>query len=584
MAMYMVTSAGDADIEQGAFLTEEQYQKVKLDTESQGGMAPEVVTVGKPQHPQDCSQKLIALKDTIHRRWYNAQAYPAKQKQLDDTIVLKPALDAVLEKAYEALNQAKDCQASEAQLAELARYVGTVEGKIKQAELTENLGQQYYKMPNEVAQELFITDINRLANAVHLIGSSFFIVAGEYGGCALSEDNKDTRELNNGVLSYCEGVSKPYGGINSWLMERGTRVEHKLGAHKATLDFAENEDGYGIAINYDESGDQNWETRQAEARGILEGEYGATCEIDGTNMKCKTDIKDPAKIRELAGFLSRLQDLDLLEVDCIGRGAVTALETAKKENERLNAGLYKSRKGVYDVGSWADILGCRSASQARREEESRRWEEEGYDSREAWEQARQRRAVWDAIEYSEAHANKSFDIIRRLLDDNENPDRCRLAYDRLLMAMGYGEEIEDKCDRVDDEVSCERIAKNIADKAKKLAPEVIAECPPVPQILHEEQQGSPYHVMTVKRACELAENDECVTVANQTLKRLLRGDQPTTLDDLVKQKANFCVANYPKSFIAANAKMYGVEVQSPWANQEQKLQELCQGLVEKGVF
>ena len=459
-----------------------------------------------------CSAKIIDLKDRIHEYWFDSQTRQVRTPEI--SYVEKESLDHLLNKGKEALTQAKECGADPSLIGQLDRLIARVGMKLAGTKEIRREGEIYYALPKEVAQNLFVSDINKLANTVHKIGRSLFEVAGKYGGCKLGPD-EDTSELNAGVLSYCEGAP----GENAMIMKGGTRVEHHLGCHSAKVDIQEAERGYDLKLDYTESGYENYRERLSKAIDVLQDKYNLECTGNRLHAECQGKIRDLGRIRELATFLGRLVDIDLLKEECVESAVGNAYETAREVNEELRERAYTSYEGVRDIESWKSYLDCYPEEERREREE----EEEERPSRGRI-LLRQLQSTTNDIRYFQGNARMS---------------KCTPhAYSNLFYAIKNEQNIDNICmelSRIGEhwrEKSCEMRLNEVKEVNTRLANELVARCPPEPIILSAEATPGELQWTTnnIQAVCERIENEECLTAIKQALLREEKGWRPTTLE------------------------------------------------------
>ncbi len=346
-----------------------------------------------------CSKDVISLKDKIHDQWFLAQSGPNKFTQLDQdlnkkSLIKKNTFDPILELANIALERARECQADPQMLGRLESYIARINLKLAASEVVKQFGDQFYRMEPDTATDLMIVDVNKLANAVHVIGRSLLPATGTYCGCKMPPE-EDSKLINSGVLNYCEGVASQKG----YMRESGTQVEHRMGAHSAVITLEEAPGGFDTKLTYTESGDSNWRVRRDKLIELLKKEYGFTCESEELSTKCEGMLENGNGIRALALLISRTKDIDLIDKDCIANAIEKAISEAKQINEDFGQDAYKRWEGIRDSYGWKDLLGCKLASGEERREE--REEEEPESRRE-----KLNRRVGEYLEYLADWQNK----------------------------------------------------------------------------------------------------------------------------------------------------------------------------------
>ena len=319
-------------------------------------------------NPERCSSALIRDKDHLHRAWFNLQSYPVKQRLEDIAYIDKAAMDQFMDDAEASIANAKVCSKAEhaPEVSSLFRTYDKIKGKIQTAEQKTRFGNEVYAMDADIASDMLIVDINKLVNIIHNLGSSFISYEGRYGGCKVSAKD-DLRTVNDGALAYCEGVAFTAGRF----MNSGSKVEHKMGAHSNVIKFEEDEDGYGIELDYSESGADNWDERQNEVNYKLKNTFNLDCRSAGVSTECEGKIRDPNRIRQMAYFLSSVTDVDLLPSDCIPRAADHALEQAVKVVAEEGQEAYRTAPYPSGKDGWAESI-CPEADAESREQRERR--------------------------------------------------------------------------------------------------------------------------------------------------------------------------------------------------------------------
>ena len=317
----------------------------------------------------ECAGEIIELKDSIHRKWFNLQSYPNNIKLRDKTLLSEWWADQLIVDAATALTKGKECGADPVLTDELNSLLDRISVKFENAPVIKFAGDEYYSLPPELATNIIITDINRLANVVHHIGYSFIEDTEIYGGCRVAP-GENVHEINRGALTYCEGVAPGFDGSRiGYLRTGGTKVEHKLGAHKNVIQFTEQEDGYKIDLEYIESGYQNWSERQDGVVSHLEERFGFECEVPGDTARCNAKVRALNDIREMAYFISSIRDVDMLVSDCIDDAIQWAQNEAKETVEQLGHKAHERLPYPNESGQWnAEICG-EPEPEPRREEE-----------------------------------------------------------------------------------------------------------------------------------------------------------------------------------------------------------------------
>jgi len=509
----------------------------------------------------ECASIIIGDKDRIHRRWFEAQSYPSNIKQNDTTLVRADNIHQIVELSKTALEQSKECEAPAIMTNRLQEQINRIETRLGESEHKEWLGQEYYLMPREVATELFVTDINKLANTVHHIGSSFFESLGESGGCKLGE-GEGTRLLNQGVLSYCEGIPNRRGTVR----DSGIEVEHHLGQHSAVVKFNEDEDGYDTNVYYAESGERNWEDRQSGVVDKLEEEYGLECKVAGTGASCRGKIRDVNKVREMACFMGRVSDIDLLRSDCVSDAVDIAFDEAKEVNEELGEKAYTSDQGVRPHGDWEVTLDCYNG-------EDREYDEERRLSR--------REELQQSLDWAILNADTRRKAARGA--------PCSLpAYKYIEKAIQHTDAAENCCLRFGswglegEKEECDGRVKEERESNVEAASALTRRCPAEPVILVAEgQYRDPrdfnYQTSSIEKTCTLAEDEACMKALRTAQSHYERLEKPLTLETLLEKKVERdvekCLSLYNKSTIIYSALNQGLDATAP-------LEELCGKLLE----
>ena len=312
----------------------------------------------------ECAAPIIETKDRLHRRWFNLQSPQSNLRVEGMAYLNKPLLDQIIQEANNAIDYAEQCQGDQRQIANVRGILDRLKDKLQEASKTRYLGQNYYVLFPDEATTILISDINKLINGVHKLGSSFVEISGTYAGCMI-EEGGETRELNRAALAYCEGV-----GTKATLRKNGTSVEHPLGAHSNVAEFEEQEDGYEAKLHYTESGAYNWRARQKGVVGYLNS-IGLDCQTADLSAECKGKVKDPRKITELAYFLSSIRDVDLLPSDCLDAAIDWAKEEAKNTVTELDGEAYKRKPYPNSEGEWNETV-CYTDGDKSREDARRR--------------------------------------------------------------------------------------------------------------------------------------------------------------------------------------------------------------------
>lgn len=320
----------------------------------------------------NCGGSIIGKKDTIHRLWFELQSYPAKIRIKDDTLLNQEKAQQIISTAKEALEKAKKCDAPFYKIQQLEKLIKRFEDKVNAVSTTNYAGSNYYKMLPDLATDLLINDINRIANSVHIIGYGLIPTEEGYAGCEMSRGDS-LSEVNRGALSYCEGVSRNLGRLR----EGGTSIEHLMGKHHNSIRFTEEEDGYGIRMEYVESGDDNWEDRQDCVTGHMKDRFGIRCEPgDGLLSKCQGILRSSQDIRELAYFMGSLSDVDLLTSSCIEAACTYAKENAKEIVVENKEESYRVMPYPSEASSWNEKVCDIPAEEQQERRELEHWESE----------------------------------------------------------------------------------------------------------------------------------------------------------------------------------------------------------------
>lgn len=449
-----------------------------------------------------CAGDIITIKDRIHQDWFELQSYPSKIKYGDQTLLRVNDVKKVVDDAAEAIFKASDCNVGPGYINRIRGLLDRLTEKINATTITNYLGQPYYSMPADFATNILISDINKLANAIHVAGYSLVKPGEKYGGCSLQR-GQNLDAVNGGVLAYCEGVSAG----TSLIQERGTKLEHQLGVHKNVIGFTEEEDGYKVNLAYTESGHSNWDRRQD---GVIKqvGEYGLECEVEGTTAKCEGDMADKDRIREMAYFFSGIHDVDLLSDKCIKLAIDWAIEKAVAVVKERSDEAYKVFPSPYYKDEWAiDICG---------------------ETEERYRPTRQDRIglvhenISETIYFMEKHRAKV-----------KNFSCTKVPYGEADLLSNYERTLDEQCRQLGNlgDNFGAKTCENDLDQEKRLndfaARSLTRRCDPIP-IIHSIEATSDrdwlnYDLGIIQKVCERAEDQKCLEEMASAMKRSKEG-------------------------------------------------------------
>ena len=489
---------------------------------------------------------LIRIKDEIHDSWYKMQR--DKRVEHDMAIINEGYFNDIYQNGMDAISQLEEGGEGEGSEAEEIRsLLNRLAVKKAKAENVEIDGVQSLRMPREMASDLIITDINKLANAIHRIGQSRLRTEGSYAGCVIDADIEDISGVNTGALRYCEGCLH-LDHMRGTIIEPGNTVEHRPGSasnHANVVSFEEGDNGYDVRIEYSESGDRNWKDRQEGVRSFLE-KKGMKCETAGLSMLCMGALGDD-DISETALMFSQLKDIDLLEAECI---PIAFDFTAGQTRDLMD--YYRGNMGDMWGATWTragrsdDVVDC----EAQIEQEAIERQEQ----REAWEERRARREA--RKEEERTHLS---DIANRRHNADIAP--CDLwAYRELSNAISDQQFHDVYCESYRDSYdtkSCERLFERERGANSESAASLISRCPAVPIIeSHEADLNADMQrydlsieesIRTFMRAC-----DDVATVCAEA------GDEDCvktieSIGDRVKRDGQFSAQKMPLGATVAHA-------------------------------
>lgn len=327
----------------------------------------------------ECPSTIISIKDEIHQDWFQLQN--DKIKLNGEAGIKKPLMNKILQASKLALKIIQECN-KEDQSYSVERNIESIQGDISHIESTLALaatkrikGSVYYTLPSDTITDLLIEErhsINSLANNIHLAGTKMIETREYHGGCKVLGDQN---QVNEASLAYCEGV--PESTRRGLLRDHGTKVEHKLGLHSNIVATREIERGYALDIDYHDS-TPKWSSateRMLAVKSVLEEDYGFTCErareTEMLVLKCKGEVQNADQVRELALFMGRLSNIDMLSKEdhyCIPFAVDHALREAKGINRDKGRKAYTTPDRDRSTWDW-QVEVCRPLK-ARMEKES----------------------------------------------------------------------------------------------------------------------------------------------------------------------------------------------------------------------
>ena len=452
----------------------------------------------------ECAGELIHLKDRIHRRWFDLQGYPLHQKRVDSDLFQKKSVDVILELANESLSKARGCVSeNSSRIKLLEATVRKISANIPNWTIEKELGIEYYAVPHQRATDFLIEDLNVLANEVHKIGSALIQTEGTYAGCNL-EVGVDLHDVNSGALSYCEGASGISKSKAAILMDKGTKIEHVLGAHKNVFKVKEDEAGYAVELKYTESGYPNSGARMDAVVDHLKDDFGLSCRTGMSIAECEGTMSDLDQVRLMANFLSSLSDIDLLEEWCIPGVVDNAFDKAVKRHGEFGASVWE-----HTIQRTDSTTGGEYCPQQREDYEER--EEEDYDRR------RHRHFI-------ESYYYRAQNSRHKAAEAPCSPDK----YAAMIVALDSTAKQKKACDAFElaDELHlCSKENKKYSRELNtNVAKEVLKTCPidPIVERIDADYNGTwleDFYLRGLQAICKVTEDEGCEKAVDRLAKR-----------------------------------------------------------------
>ena len=474
---------------------------------------------------------LIKIKDVIHTKWFDLQQ--TKRSNPEFAFVQKKLLDEIIELGYQALSDLKQLNPGSIYIERIEKPLFAAQHKSYVADETWIGPRIWYVMTPERGQAVITQDINKLANQIHLAGMSEIKFTGQYCGCKFAEGLEDLRAINSGVLRYCEGTLK-LGYLRGTVHDPGDAVEHRPGGaetHANTIAFEPTEyGGYDIKMEYVESGDCAWSMRQDGVVARIRALNG-TCETEDLFARC--EIKDASEedIFQIALLISQMKDIDLQPEACID----LAFDGVDAQSRRLTK--IEPRKDVWNSpwtkpGDMPDVSDCRSREEYGSEydaDESRsdRWAER----REAERREERRTLRRQRLEADTLHQEQH---VKDKIEESGEQGCVFRAYDLLDDANIGLADLEDYCEKLSDIDHsrwswCMGLHKDAAEGLAEAAKDLVERCRPEPIILGLEAASRYGRTDSIKRVCQIAEDDACIEAVRQMRKRWEEGTYPGVL-------------------------------------------------------
>lgn len=458
-----------------------------------------------------CGDTLIKHKDDLHLQWFNMQS----QQRTDEfsAYLPKKEYDTIVNTAEAALKELQRCSPLSVKIYSIQDEIQTLKAKViggwMGTETKRFRGNDYYEFEKADAKQLVITNINKLANAIHLAGISLLKVQSSYCGCDVLGEAEELTSFNSGPLAYCQGTLK-LGHKRGNIMPPGNVVEHRPGAastHAALMKFEQAEDGgYDLGVNYTESGDQEWELRQQGVRDYLENRNLKCDDPSGLGLKCQGRVVED-KILEIALFISQLKDIDLLPKNCVDAAFDFIRSQAEELKQRPKEKIWNSTWDRIDKSE--EVANCKEGGQEGDTEEERRRRRDDRD-----------KTHDDRI----MNYVKSLDVMARININDSRHDLCTAqTYNKLENAHEKQNAIYDECLRllVYPESNCKTYSNLLDEAITEASKDLVQRCPPEPIMLGlaADLAGdalrdalSPFDL-----ACHNAENQECIDALNRTI-------------------------------------------------------------------
>ena len=446
---------------------------------------------------------IIGLKDNIHTKWFELQ----RSKRSDDqyAFLQRPLYDEIVRLGHEALDGLKELDPQSIFIERIKKPLNEVEWKSMVAEDIRLLATvPYYVMTPERGQEVITQDINLLANEIHNAGMSLIKARGRYCGCKIAEGIRDLSSINTGVLRYCEGALRMGGSTRAWIQAPGDHVEHKPGAvevHANLIQFEPTEKGYNLAMEYMESGDEQWQLRMDGVTAFMR-KMGGRCKPNYRSTKCEIENVSDDAILDLALMISQLRDVDLMDASCIPM----AFELIAKQAAELKK--VEPKEEIW-MEPWTSLPDTREVMDCQ----GKVYEAENKEEREKRQETRYQR-----------------------LGPSKKDPCTAFPYNRLAESDLVAE-IHDTCNRIKTETDepwgwCMSLAERREIEVKAAAEELVNRCPPEGIILGRETQGyaGRCDIEMIDLVCERAGAQDCLDIIRQVEARSKAGIKPAKLE------------------------------------------------------
>lgn len=456
----------------------------------------------------DCGNDLIKAKDNIHSFWFFLQQN--KITKGDYIYLPKMELDKILQISTQSFNRLRECTPDSRYLDRIQSTIEYLTDTVQKAEKPKIKEQQYYKVDLRTAKEIITSDINKLANNIHRAGSAILEYQGEYAGCRIvteAGEEPDISSINTGALAYCEGTLR-LGRQRGMIHPPGNKVEHRPGtatSHANVVEFEQGEEGkYDVRLNYTESGDNKWRTRQEYILDYLE-RHGFKCDGSGElEAQCKGALSED-DIRHMAIYISQIVDIDLQPEECIG----LIFDVIKENTEKLSK---LDKDSIWNT-KWKipcnepAIIDCRKEAEAEEKERKK--------------QEFERKTRAD-MEY--ALENMNYNKQKALSADCEYS-----KYQAFNEAYYFLNWYSEQCGSLYRDSVCHDVEQEERGLLDEVAREIVATCPPGPIIEEKMSQGDVAiysQLASIKNACRLAGDDECLESIAKAINEVEIKDNP----------------------------------------------------------
>lgn len=443
-----------------------------------------------------CANELIALKDHLHRLWFDLQRPPQNIKRDFSTLLDRAATDDIIKQVEAAFVRAKECNTADHLRAIGEQYLANAKKKRMLWEKERYNGLNYYSAYGETGTEFLITDLNYAINTIHNLGAALLKATGNYAGCYFYED---VNSVNRGSLAFCEGIPMHYGSRIGFLMNSGQKVEEQLGCHKAVVNFEEHEKGYELDVDFSvPSGYISGPRRLDGVKETLEG-FGLGCEKGLASIRCKGVVSDMDILREMAYFFDSITDVDMLLPDCADRALEHARSQAKAAVSQLHDSAYTKFPTPHDRGAWVEDV-CPDIYKDVKDKEKQA-----------------------ELEMRQADVNNFMERADAKLD-KAKVHACDIEkYELVRMGEGLATNAKWNCERLvkltgEDESKCQRLVDDWKVKAESISRGIVQSCPPDPIIDKAEKDltadadfSNSHEYLAIRMVCQLSDDDECET-------------------------------------------------------------------------